>query len=63
MLTNTNVVDSTSDKTCFVCFFIQDKCQRASNVVFAVFVGEKNLQMTLTLNLQEGKDVFWKTDS
>lgn len=59
MLTNTDVVDSTSEKN-----FIQDKSQRPSNAVFAVFVGKKKtLQMTLTLTLQEGKDVFWKTES
>lgn len=61
MLTNTDVVDSTSGKK--KCFVIQDKSQRPSNAIFAFLWGKKNLQMILTLTLKEEKDAFWKTES
>lgn len=64
MLANTDV-DSNSEKKMFF-FFIQDKSQRPSNAVFAVFLGEKNPTNDIDFNLTGRKRCFledWKLNA
>lgn len=61
MLTNTDVVDSTSGKK--KCFVIQDKSQRPSNAVFAVLLGGKTYKWHWPLPYMKEKMFFledWK---
>lgn len=56
MLTNTDVVDSTSGKK--KCFVIQDKSQRPSNAIFAFLWGKKKPTNDIDFNLKGRKRCF-----